>query len=186
VSTHFAASRKIELIVNRQTKVLIWPNEELTWLTLPRHFKSKLVNATLRITSQLCSGQHKPCRADDQMRLSETQIVAPSGTISRKDLSQAFIAALKGFPTTDHILICEKLCRARVTSMKRALNTILVAVLFWIELMIVIVIVDTIFPYVNSWGDLIATCTILIGNFYFAIWIFSRHHSNTHHSEPQL
>jgi hypothetical protein len=58
--------------------------------------------------------------------------------------------------------------------MKRALNTILVAVLFWIELMIVIVIVDTIFPYVNSWGDLIATWTILIGNFYFAIWIFSK------------
>ena len=58
--------------------------------------------------------------------------------------------------------------------LRRALNTILVAVLFWLELAIVIVIVDTIFPYVDSWFDLIAKWTILIGNLIFAVWCCSK------------
>jgi hypothetical protein len=58
--------------------------------------------------------------------------------------------------------------------LRRALNILLIAILFWIELAVVFVIARTVFPDEFSWIDVFARWTIFLTNLVFAIWLFGK------------
>lgn len=71
--------------------------------------------------------------------------------------------------------LCDKcLMRAKGYRLRRALNTLVIAILVWIELAVVLVIAGIVFPDEFSWLDVFARWTIFLTNLVFAVWIFSK------------